>query len=169
MSLPRDLLGQAKLLASKEPRRPKQASLRRSVSAAYYALFHLLVEEGATLLVGGKDRTPLRNCVRRAFQHSTMKQVAAQFAKDKVSDKLNPGLDGQPLQNEIKSVAQAFVDLQQLRHEADYDMTRRFTRREVLDLLDDAETAFADWKSVRKSVQADTFLVGLLVFTTIRT
>ncbi len=143
-------------------------SLRRSVSAAYHALFHLLVDEAATLLVGSKSRVPLRNCLRRAFQHSTMKQVATQFANSNVSRRLRPGLDGQPLQNEIKSVAQAFVDLQQLRHEADYDMARRFTRREVLDLLDDAETAFADWKAVRKSVQADTFLVGLLAFTTIR-
>ena len=33
MSLPRDLLAQATLLATKEPRRPRQASLRRSVSA----------------------------------------------------------------------------------------------------------------------------------------
>ncbi len=46
-----------------------------------------------------------------------------------------------------------------------YDMGRRFTRRGVLDLLDDAETAFAGWKAVRKSVQADTFLVGVLAFT----
>ena len=51
MSLPRDLLAQAKLLATKEKSRPKQASLRRSVSAAYYALFHLLVDAAARRLV----------------------------------------------------------------------------------------------------------------------
>lgn len=42
-----NLLAQAKLLATKEQSRPKQASLRRSVSAAYYALFHLLVDASA--------------------------------------------------------------------------------------------------------------------------
>lgn len=42
MSLPNELLAQARHLATKEPRRPRDASLRRSVSAAYYALFHLL-------------------------------------------------------------------------------------------------------------------------------
>ena len=45
MSLQQDLLRQARDLATKEPRRPSQASLRRAVSAAYYALFHLLVDE----------------------------------------------------------------------------------------------------------------------------
>ena len=45
MSLQQDLLRQARHLATKEPRRPSQASLRRAVSAAYYALFHLLVDE----------------------------------------------------------------------------------------------------------------------------
>ena len=45
VSLPRDLLAQARLLATKESSRPKQASLRHAISAAYYALFHLLVTD----------------------------------------------------------------------------------------------------------------------------
>lgn len=39
MSLHADLLKQARHLATKERRRPSQASLRRAISAAYYALF----------------------------------------------------------------------------------------------------------------------------------
>ncbi len=35
MSLPNDLLEQAKMLHALDPRRPKQASLRRATSAAY--------------------------------------------------------------------------------------------------------------------------------------
>jgi len=37
MSLHADLLAQAEYLAKKEPKRPRQASLRRAISAAYYA------------------------------------------------------------------------------------------------------------------------------------
>jgi len=48
MSLPQDLLAQARLLATKEPRRSRDASFRRSVSTAYYALFHLLTDEAST-------------------------------------------------------------------------------------------------------------------------
>ena len=45
MPFPEDLLEQAKHLASRERTKPKQASLRRAVSTAYYALFHLLISE----------------------------------------------------------------------------------------------------------------------------
>ena len=40
MSLHVDLLRQARLLATKEPRKPLQASLRRGVSAAYLQDWH---------------------------------------------------------------------------------------------------------------------------------
>jgi hypothetical protein len=39
---------QAKHLANREKKKPRQASLRRAVSTGYYALFHLLIHE-ATL------------------------------------------------------------------------------------------------------------------------
>ena len=168
MTLPRDLLAQARLLAEKEPRRPKQASLRRAVSAAYYALFHLLVDDASRRLMGGASRSALRGCLARAFNHVTMKTVARQFAEGVVSPKLIPGLNGEAPQRELVAVAGAFVDLQQYRHEADYDTRRRFTRIEALNITGDAERAFLDWRVVRGSAQADTFLVGLLAFDRMR-
>ena len=168
MSLAGDLLAQAKLLATKEKSRPKQASLRRSVSAAYYALFHLLVDAAARRLVSGTDRQPLRNCLARAFDHGVMKRVARQFAERNLSPGLSPDLNGLRLQDEIVRVAAAFVDLQQHRHDADYNMGRQFTRIEALNIVSTAERAFADWRAVRNSAQADTFVVGLLTFEKIR-
>jgi uncharacterized protein (UPF0332 family) len=47
MALAEDLLDQAFLLLNKESKNPKQASLRRVVSTAYYALFHLLIQEAS--------------------------------------------------------------------------------------------------------------------------
>ena len=38
-----DLLELAKHLANLEPVNPRQACMRRAVSTAYYALFHLLI------------------------------------------------------------------------------------------------------------------------------
>ena len=49
MTLASDLLAQAKHLAGRERGRPRQASLRRAASAAYYALFHLLLGLPASL------------------------------------------------------------------------------------------------------------------------
>lgn len=53
MPLSADSLEQAHHLATREKQKPKQASLRRTVSAAYYALFHLLCGEGSRLMMFG--------------------------------------------------------------------------------------------------------------------
>src|SRR5712691_6919600 len=63
MSLHGDLLAQARSLLRREPRRPKQASLRRAVSTAYYALFHLLIHEATRMLVSGAALDNLRKRV----------------------------------------------------------------------------------------------------------
>ena len=168
MSLHSDLLAQARYLARKERKRPRQASLRRAVSASYYAVFHMLIAEATRLMISGSDRDALRHCLARAYAHRNMRQVAQQFAGGGVSPKLLPGLDGQPLQPRLVAVAATFVDLQQARHEADYDIARRFTRREVLGLVDQANQEFADWSHLRRTAQADTFLTGLLAFGNMR-
>ena len=145
-----------------------QASLRRSVSASYYALFHLMVDEATRRMFPSRNRTSLRGYLASAFGHGDMRKVAQQFSEGRISPKLAPGLDGEALQPELSNVAATFVDLQEARHEADYDTMRRFSRREVLDLVDRAEQAFVDWNRVRRSVQADTFLAGVLAFRNMR-
>ena len=97
-----------------------------------------------------------------------MKRVAQQFSNDNVSPKLAPGLNGQALQPELIGVATVFVDQHQARSEADYDTMPRFTRWEVLDLLDRAEPAIANRHLVRKIIQADIFLAALLPFRNMR-
>lgn len=153
---------QARFLAQKEPKKPTQASLRRSVSASYYALFHLLVDEATKLMLSGNAHRPLRDCLSRAFHHAAMKQIAVQFTNRSVSPKLAPGFNQAPFQKELIAVASSFVQLQEARHEADYNRSPRFTRREALDLADLTDQAFRDWGRVRGSLQADTFLTGLL-------
>ena len=91
------------------------------------------------------------------------------FAKDDVNQKLSPGLEGNALQLKLINVAEAFVDLQQARHDADYNMGQRFSRQDVVDLIDQADQAVADWHDVRNTLPADTFLVGLLAFGNMRT
>ena len=164
MSLQRDLLAQARHLALREPKRPKQASLRRSVSASYYALFHLLADSGVKRFVSGGDRQSLRHVLRRAFIHSHMKEVAVQFAGGTLKDRLKPAIGSHPIQPELCSVARTFANLQEHRHAADYDTARTFTRFEVLGYQADAQQAFDDWDAINRTLQADTFLVALLTY-----
>jgi len=91
-----------------------------------------------------------------------MRDAAQGFARQNVSPKIRPALGTLPVQPELIAFAAAFVDLQQARHEADYDTSRRLTRKECLDLVNQAEQAFIDWDYVRRSLPADVFLVAML-------
>ena len=161
MTIHADLMRQARMLARHEPRRPRQASLRRAVSAAYYALFHLLTSEAADRLITGPGRESLRAVLRRAFDHATMKEACREIVKPNAG-KLAKGMDGNAVPVALKDVAEAFIELQQARHEADYDSLRTFTRAEALDLVDMAEQAFANWRTIRRTIPADVFLAALL-------
>jgi hypothetical protein len=139
MSLPVDLVALAEHLAKREPKKPRQASLRRAVSSAYYALFHRLVEEGTLRLVPNKP-AKLRLQAGRAFAHGEMKNVCQLFAKANGPDNLSHLLNT-PLENELNSVAAAFVDLQELRHRADYNLMEPFTKLEALEAVSLARAA----------------------------
>ena len=52
MSLHENLLVHAEALVTMDRTKPRQANLRRAVSAAYYALFHLLIHEAVLRNVG---------------------------------------------------------------------------------------------------------------------
>ena len=78
MSFADDLLEQAYHLANLEPGTPKQASLRRAVSTAYYALFHLLIDEA----VSNWNVPRQRSTLARTFEHSKMRNVCQDHVKD---------------------------------------------------------------------------------------
>ncbi len=72
-SFHRELLEQARHLANRRPRQPRQGDLRRAVSAAYYSLFHFLIDEACRYLLGSSpDDHTLRTILARAFLHAEM-------------------------------------------------------------------------------------------------
>jgi hypothetical protein len=77
MAFADDLLDQAYHLANKEDN-PSQASLRRAVSTAYYALFHLLIDEA----VGKWAVERQRGAIGRTFEHKAMKVVCEDYVKN---------------------------------------------------------------------------------------
>src|ERR1700733_895342 len=78
MTFHRDLLNQAKSLANKESRRPKQASLRRAVSTAYYAIFHMIIDEASQILPTSLPQG-LRLEIKRSFAHLQLKSACKAF------------------------------------------------------------------------------------------
>ncbi len=75
-----DLLQQAIDLAHKNPIAPTQADLRRSVSTADYALFHLLVSETVTHW----SLASSRDALGRMFEHSLMKKVSGRISDSRL-------------------------------------------------------------------------------------
>ena len=68
MAFPDDLLKDAYHLAARDGNNPKQSSLRRAVSTAYYALFHLLIADFTANWRVRRERARLG----RMFEHWKM-------------------------------------------------------------------------------------------------
>lgn len=153
MPFANDLLEQARHLASREPKRPKQASLRRAVSSAYYALFHLLT----TAAVSKWKPSRQRSALARAFDHSVMYQACK-----KTNDK-NFVTPNAANVRHLKRLANIFMQLQQQRHAADYDNSKPWGRTEVLTHIDMAQEAFDSWAAIRADEIAEDFLLQLLI------
>jgi uncharacterized protein (UPF0332 family) len=150
-----DLIAQGGMLAQCEPRRPKQATLRRAISTAYYGLFHFLIEESTAMLFGtGKGDEAFRQVAARAFIHGRMKSVCTEFVKpnpQQVHSLIQPfwqklGIANNP---QARLIAQTFIDLQDDRHIADYDLTVSFSRQDALNAIMRAEQALTAWRQLK--------------------
>jgi hypothetical protein len=78
--LANDLLDQARLLATMDATRPKQASLRRAVSTAYYAVFHLLLA-ACTRRIAPATPAGLAERIVRSLAHAEMKEVCVPISR----------------------------------------------------------------------------------------
>ena len=160
MPYPDDLLEQAWHLAKREKKKPRQASLRRAVSTAYYALFHLLIHE-ATL---NWRRVDQRALLARFFEHGKMKRASKKQADDlKVFFKTNPPA-GHRLDTaqHLHLVADTLVEAQDQRHAADYDSAAIWARTDVVGLIERVDSAFKSWHAIREEPTAQTYLISLL-------
>ena len=153
MPLHQDLLSLARELVDRNPAAPVVADLRREISTAYYALFHLLVYEATARLV---TVASLRPRVARSFDHKIMKAVCQDYAT------LTSNPAGQVVPQGIKDIASEFVALQQARHQADYDTSATITQAQADTDVMRAESAFLDWPVVQADPATETFLAELL-------
>jgi uncharacterized protein (UPF0332 family) len=153
MPLAPDLLEQARHLANRESKRPKQASLRRAVPTAYYVLFHPLT----TAAVANWRTARQRSDLARAFTHSTMKEACK-----RTNNAAFPAASQTQVRS-LKRIATIFVRLQQQRETADYDNAIRWSRTEALAQIDMAQEAFDLWSAIRGEAMAEDFLLQLLI------
>ena len=136
----------AEQIANFDAGKPKQANLRRAVSTAYYAVFHYLVHEACCALIGTQNaQRPYRHVLSRGFVHTTMKQACSSFGGGTLKNTVTKGLPtdqhgNYAIPKAIQNIAATFAELQEKRHLADYDLSERFKRSEVLTLIDQAKS-----------------------------
>jgi hypothetical protein len=155
-----DLLELSQDIANLHPETPHQASLRRAVSTAYYALFHLLISEATS----NWARPELRAILDRCFDHGPMKSASETKVSQINALFKDNSLEGaeKSLNFHLRTVANAFIQAQQRRNDADYNLAKDWTPVEVATQIGSVSEAFKSWSIIRGEVLAQAFLVSLL-------
>src|SRR4051794_33838938 len=110
-----DLLTHALSLVHANP--PSEVTLRRAVSSAYYAVFHLLVFEATEHW----DNPRLRAALGRGFDHGLMKATSNRILNGREFPYTN---ENPAVVRQLVEIAQSFSQLQEDRHFADYNLTK---------------------------------------------
>jgi hypothetical protein len=145
----RDLIARARSSLTGS-RRPKSVYLRRAVSDAYYALFHALALLCADQLIGVTMRNS--EAWRRVYRGQDHGKTKSELKRANV----------QSLDPAIARISAAFVQLQEERHNADYDPVSVLRRRsDVEPLILLAETAINDVQSLNPNIRRE--LAAILI------
>jgi hypothetical protein len=139
---------------------PPEANLRRAMSTAYYAIFHLLIAETSL----NWNRESLRKMLARVFDHGKMKSAS----DNKISElnayfKVNPpsSLERTTCED-LRTVCKAFIEAQQRRHDADYNLFKPCPLNDVQDQIQQVKRAFQAWSRIRDTEIAQVYLISLL-------
>jgi hypothetical protein len=141
---------------------------RRAVSACYYAVFHLL-----SAAVGAQVSPPtppaMSGRIQRLLKHRPMRDAMAPFSDSNKwkTFTTKPGMLGIPCaySPDLAVIAQAYAELQDARHLADYDVIDAKGTVGILwarNCLSKAKLAFDAWNRVKSTDEAKLFLATLI-------
>src|SRR5271169_6883148 len=108
-SYPNELLGLAREIANLDPPKPRQSCLRRAVSTAYYALFHLLIAEATS----NWEQAHLRAALGRVFAHGKLKTAAGETraAMDAALKNESLPIEERADSEHLRRVAHTFIEM----------------------------------------------------------
>ncbi|HVZ89997.1 MAG TPA: hypothetical protein VHG72_23755 [Polyangia bacterium] len=131
---PEHLFEQAERLIEPPPAGPpRQVSLRRAISAAYYAVFHALLTAVADELIGKTKRnTPEYRLAYRSLDHRRLLDLCSDLKKPDLPKKVKPFAPPDGFGPDLQALAAAVVELQEKRHSADYDPLGRVKTADAL-------------------------------------
>ncbi|MDX2269915.1 MAG: hypothetical protein NW208_17565 [Bryobacter sp.] len=137
---------------------PSRVDIRRSVSEAYYAVFHLLVGEAAVAIT---EDPQLAKCFGRVPTHKKLKEVCQIIEKEKPLRFTDNWKKEPP--KELRTIALRVSQLYQRRIEADYSFTIDEESLDAVEQVAEAERTFEDWQRIRHDPTVRAFLLFLLI------
>ena len=102
--------------------------------------------------------------IGRTLNHVEMKRASVMITHGKLPRSVHPPAGNYPIPADLQLVADAFVVLQQARHEADYEVSATFTRHEAISSVESVRQAFKAWDRVRKTDEARFYLACFLLW-----
>ncbi len=103
--------------------------------------------------------------IQRAINHDSIKQVCSRFLQTPLRNPLSI-LIGASVSDDLRLVALSFMQLQEARHSADYDLDSAWNRAKVSQYVQVAKDAFAAWDRVWRDSEANVFLLSFLLLKT---
>jgi uncharacterized protein (UPF0332 family) len=149
---PDHLFEQANKLIASQTGPPRQVDIRRSISAAYYALFHATITAAVDQFVGVTNRDRSRyGLVYRSVSHAWLRDLCKDVQKPTLSNKFKPYAPSNGFGPNITTFAAATVELQEKRHLADYDVMIRMNKSDAVLAINTAEAALRRFGKASKT------------------
>lgn len=160
---PDHLFEQAEELITPQTGRPRQADIRRSISAAYYAVFHAAITAAVDQFIGSTNRDENRyGLAYRSVDHGWLRKLCEEVQKPMPSAKFKRYAPAAGFGKNIADFAAAVEDLQEKRHSADYDVMIRMNRSDALLAISKARAALG---RLNKASQSERLaFLSLLLF-----
>lgn len=161
---PDHLLDQAdRLIAPPGGGAPRQADLRRAISNAYYAVFHVVVAQAADDFIGRTHRaSPRYALVYRSIDHKSLRKLCEDVKKTPLPAKYSNYSPRGGFGPDLIALANAVVDLQEKRHLADYDTLFRVKMSDAVLAVATGRTALDRFRNANRTSRKA--FLSLLVF-----
>ena len=143
--------GRATLILQSPATQPTSAAIRRAISTAYYAAFHALAASNADVLVGQAHDQLTADAWIRTYRGLNHSQAKTQLQRHHTS-----------LSTDAQIFADLFCDLQNERHNADYNPRALFTPQAAFTWLSKAEAAITDFLLTAQSERAVVAILTLI-------
>jgi hypothetical protein len=142
---------------------PRQVDLRRAISAAYYAVFHMTLGAAADAVIGRARRgTPPYALAYRSIEHKSLRTICDIVRRQPPPLRYRRYLPEPTFGPDLRAFARSAIELQEERYAADYDPVDQFPASRADHAINVARAALHHWAAAPETERRS--LLMLLLF-----